>query len=232
MQAVLFDLDGTLLASDIEGQLKQYLARLTGHAQAHFPELADSLAADVMQTVRSLIDDADPQKLVADRYWERYCARTGADRRRAEPLFDLFYENEYAEVGNAYTPVPQIAQAVALCRRRGLKLCVATNCFYPLAAIHWRVRWAGLDPADFDCITHYYNMRSTKPSLGYYREAAALLGVPESQCAMVGNDGLDDMPAAELGMQTFLLTPFALHDGEYTGDRGGYDELLGWLGSL
>lgn len=231
-QAILFDLDGTLLASELEEQITRYLQRLTLYAREHLPAQADTLAQDIMGAVKALVDDHDPCATVDEKFFSRYCAQTDTRREEVEPVLDRFYATVYGEVGEAYAPVPQILEAVKLCGQKGLKMCVATNCFYPLRAVEWRIRWAGLDPEDFQLITHYENMHFTKPSLAYFREAAVHLGVPPAKCAMVGNDCLDDMVAAELGMQTFLLTPFLLHDTGYDGPRGGYVDLLEWVKTL
>lgn len=232
VKAVLFDLDGTLLASDFEEQINAYMRRLVTYVQRHLPAYAATLPRDINKAIMELLSDPCPDTTVADKFWARYCIRTGAVRQEMEPVLNRFYETEYGEVGASYRPVPQMLEAVALCRRRGNKTAVATNSLYPLSAIEWRIRWAGLKPADFDCITHYDNMRFAKPNPAYYREAAALLGVPEQACVMVGNDIDNDMIAAQTGMRTFLLTDFLEGMEEYTGPRGGYDMLLEWMETL
>lgn len=232
MKAILFDLDGTLLASETESQISAYMKRLVAYAQRNLPLYAATMAQDISAAVEQLMGDTCPDTSVADKFWACYCARTGAARQEIESALDTFYRTEYGEVGAGYTPVPQILEAVALCKTRGYQLAVATNSFYPLAAVEWRIRWAGLNPADFACITHYGNMCFTKSNPAYYLETAALLGVPPQECAMVGNDGYFDMIAGEVGMRTFLLTNYLENGEEYCGPRGDYHALLDWLGAL
>lgn len=230
MEAVLFDLDGTLLASDFEEQIEKYMRRLSAYAASFAPELAPTLMRDMMGAVSDCMRERDMRTTVSEKFWKSYCGRTGAEREFLEPRFDVFYREEYGEIGAHYTPVPQMQEAVRILKAAGKKLCVATNCFYPAAAVEWRLRWAGLEPADFDAITHYENMHITKPHPEYFSEAAALLGVVDHACVMVGNNGKEDMTAGRTGMETFLLETFLIGGEDYKGPRGGYDDLLEWLG--
>ena len=66
--------------------------------------------------------------------------------------------------------------------------------------------WAGLQPEDFALITTYEEFSYAKPNLGYYREILLRIGKQPQDCLMVGNDVTEDMCAAELGMDTFLIT--------------------------
>lgn len=232
IKAILFDLDGTLLPGDLNTQLGAYLSRLKAYAEAFVPELAPTLKRDIPEICMELVADKNPNTTVFDKFWSRYCARTGADVEQVEPLFETFYQTDYGRVGEMYTPVPAIAEAIALCRARKWKRIVATNSFYPRSAIEWRLKWAGLAPEAFDDVTSYTNMHFTKPHAEYYREAAALAGTAPEECAMVGNHGAEDMSAGKLGMKTFLLTDFAMEDEGYAGDRGSYQELLAWLQKL
>jgi FMN phosphatase YigB (HAD superfamily) len=64
---------------------------------------------------------------------------------------------------------------------------------------------------------------------------AEVLGVLPEECLMVGNDVLDDMSAAGVGMKVFLLTDH--HINEKDADisvypRGSFDELLRYISEL
>lgn len=229
IHAVLFDLDGTLLASDLDSQLSAYMKSLKAYMQNAMPEIAPALPHVLMQSIEGLVDDVGKTKTVAEKFWRDFCEKVQVGRAQLEPVFEVFYETVYGQIGSLYTPVAQMQQAVAYCKGRGCKLAVATNCLYPRVAVDWRLRWAGLNPADFDVITDYQSMHVTKPHLAYYQEVAALLGVEEAACCMVGNHGVEDMAAAKLQMQTFLLTDFALDEACYDGPKGSYADLLNWL---
>lgn len=232
MKAILFDLDGTLLAGDLEGQLQAYLARIQRYADEKAPLLGRDLPKRIMGVTMECIRDTDTNATIREKFYTRYCAQTGIARAVAEPLFDSFYENEYGELGELLDkqPVPEVIEAVALAKKAGCTLVVATNCLYPRAAIQWRIRFAGLNPADFDLITDYAKMHCAKPHLAYYQEIAHILGLPPTACAMIGNNAVEDMAAAQTGMQTFLLTNYLLDDTPaYKGPRGDYGAMLDWL---
>ena len=92
-------------------------------------------------------------------------------------------------------------------KEMGLRVALATNPIFPAVATESRIRWAGLEPEDFELYTTYESNGYCKPNPAYYREVAAKLGVDPAQCLMVGNDVEEDMEAAEqTGMRVFLLT--------------------------
>ncbi len=69
------------------------------------------------------------------------------------------------------------------------------------------MRWAGLDPADFEYLTSYENSRYCKPNPAYYTEICEKLRLSPSDCIMVGNDAREDLAARKAGLDVFLLTP-------------------------
>ena len=229
IKGVLFDLDGTLLASDLEEQMGTYFSGLSEYLRTHMPALSATIGPDIMRSSVACAKDRRPNVLVRDKFYESYCAHTGAVIEEIKPVFDTFYQTVYGELGKNYRPVPQILEAIAYLKNQGYRLCVATNPLFPIEAIRWRIQWAGLLPEDFHTITHYGNSHFIKPHKEYYAEAAALLGLAPEECAMVGNNGTEDMAAGALLMPTFLLTEHVLEPGEYKGAQGGYDALFPWL---
>ena len=69
-----------------------------------------------------------------------------------------------------------------------------------------RIRWAGLDAADFALITTYENATHCKPNPAYYADICAQMRLDPARCLMVGNDYTEDLAAAEIGMEVFLVT--------------------------
>ena len=91
-------------------------------------------------------------------------------------------------------------------KAEGIRVALATNPIFPAVATESRIRWAGLSPEDFELYTTYENIGYCKPNLDYYREILRRLNLTAEDCMMVGNDVREDMVAAQLGMETFLLT--------------------------
>lgn len=48
-------------------------------------------------------------------------------------------------------------------------------------------------------------MHFCKPNPNYYLEISRMIGVAPEDCLMIGDDPENDGPAAEVGMDTFLL---------------------------
>lgn len=61
------------------------------------------------------------------------------------------------------------------------------------------------------------------------------IGCEPHECVMIGNDVGEDMVAKELGIKVFLLTDCIINrkNADITMyDKGGFDELIDWLGNL
>ena len=120
--------------------------------------------------------------------------------------FRRFYRVEFQAVQNVCGFTPDAKKAVHFCHEHGLDTILATTPLFPAIATCSRVRWAGLDPSDFSYITTYENSSRCKPSPEYYQEILTKRHLKPEECLMVGNDVSEDMPAATLGIQVFLLT--------------------------
>ena len=114
----------------------------------------------------------------------------------------------------------------------GLRAALATNPIFPAIATESRIRWAGLEPEDFEFYTTYENTGYCKPNPAYYQELLNRLGEDPECCLMVGNDVTEDMIARELGMQVFLLTDCLINRKEKdisVYPNGGFDELMNYV---
>ena len=112
---------------------------------------------------------------------------------------------------------------------------LATNPLFPPTATESRVRWAGLQPSDFELITVYDNSYHCKPNPAYYEDILRTIGARAEECVMVGNDAKEDMIAESLGMQVFLLTDCLINSenrdiSKYP--RGSFRELMEYIKTL
>ena len=114
-----------------------------------------------------------------------------------------------------------------------MKPVLATNPLFPAIATRQRIRWAGLEPEDFQFVTTYENSRFCKPNPEYYRDLLDKLGKDPESCLMVGNDVDEDMiPARAVGMEVFLLTDCLLNRSGAdisSYPQGGFTELKDFL---
>lgn len=123
--------------------------------------------------------------------------------------------------------------AVHSVKEMGLRVALATNPIFPAVATESRIRWAGLEPEDFELYTTYENIGFCKPNPDYYLEIAKRLGVRPEQCLMVGNDVTEDMVAKTIGI--FLLTDCLINKerkniAEYP--RGSFIQLMQYIDTL
>lgn len=234
MDTFIFDLDGTLLPMpDQDFFVKKYFDALTRKLAAYGLE-SQRLVKTVWAGTMAMVGN-DGSMTNEERFWEVFCENIGKDGRSFEPVFDDFYRNEFSESKIATGFDPKAALCIKLLKQKGYHLVMATNPVFPEIATYTRIKWAGLLPEDFDLITTYENSSYCKPNLKYYEEILAAIGKKASQCIMVGNDVKEDMCAARLGMDTFLLKDCLINSDncDISGyKQGGFDDLLDYIRRL
>ncbi|MBE5959804.1 MAG: HAD family hydrolase [Lachnospiraceae bacterium] len=204
MNTILFDLDGTLLPMDQEHFVNLYFKALASHlAPSGIP--IQNLMDAVNGGMNAMIQN-DGDKTNEERFWDAFSSVLGNDIRKMEPDFMNFYETSFHQAKESTCVSPYAKDAISLLKQKGYHIVLATNPVFPPIATHGRIRWAGLDPADFERITTYDNSSYCKPNLAYYREILTVIGKRPDECMMVGNDVEEDMVAGNLGLSTFLIT--------------------------
>ena len=127
-------------------------------------------------------------------------------REKLWQRFLQFYDTDYDHLEKV-TALPEgLDDVFSYLKTTDYKLVLATNPIFPLNVQHKRIAWAGLEHVHFDLITHIENMSFCKPNLGYYHEICAMIGEVPDACLMVGNDAINDMVAANVGMKTYFTT--------------------------
>ena len=228
---VLFDLDGTLLPMDQEHFVKMYFGLL---ARTLAPADPDALIKAVWVGTKAMMTN-DGSKTTEASFWDTYCGLLDDDRRNDEPAFRSFYENQFELVRNACGFNPKAAKAIALVKSRGLKAVLATNPIFPRVATQARARWAGLNLDDFELYTTYEDYYHCKPNPLYFQEVLDRLGLKPEECLMVGNDAEEDVAAAKLGIQVFLLTDCLINRKGVDIEaypHGGFDDLMAYIEKL
>lgn len=201
IQAILFDLDGTLLSNNMDVFLPRYfdlLCRRVAHIMAPGPFLAHLMKA----TEAMLANDghATNEEVFAAAFYPV----AGHPREEIEPLLLDFYVHDFPQLQRLTQRVPNAARAVRLAFDRGYRTVVATNPLFPAIAVEQRLEWAGLAGSPFDLVTTYENSRATKPNLIYFEQILQHLDVLPAAALVVGDEDMD-MVAALLGCQTFLI---------------------------
>lgn len=233
IKAVFFDLDGTLLPMDQERFVKSYMGRMAS-TMAPLGYQPEKLIGAIWAGTSAMIQN-DGSRTNEDVFWSFFQQMFGADVRKDEPHFDAFYKTEFQQVRGDCGFDPAAAEAVHAIQAMGLRTVLATNPLFPPIATQSRVRWAGLEPDDFEYITTYDNSSFCKPNPEYYRQILGKLELKPEECLMVGNDVTEDMVAATLGMQVFLLTDCLINKHNEDIARyphGSFPALLNYIRSL
>lgn len=230
---ILFDLDGTLLPMDNAAFTKGYFKLLAARLAplGYEPEkLVDAVWSGTAAMVKN---DGSQNNEAA--FWKRFSEIYGEKVLGDLPVFENFYATDFQQAKAMCGFNPKAAEAVRTARDLGLRVALATNPIFPAIATESRIRWAGLQPEDFELYTTYENIGYCKPNPAYYQELLNRLSEAPERCLMVGNDVAEDMIAKKLGMQVFLLTDCIINKDEAdisVYPRGGFDELLEHIRTL
>lgn len=221
VQAVFFDLDGTLVDVDMQAFVPAYLHRLTRRLDAFAPprRIAKILREIV---VEMLTTDAGRQTM-EQRLLKGLESRCGIRPQDYTEALEQFLQEDLAELEPLVTGHPVARELVEACLARGWVPVLATNPIFPREVVEARLAWGGLADLPFALVTAYETARYCKPQPGYFRALMEELDLPPGACLMVGNDTEQDLSAGDLGVQTCLLTPWRI-------DRAGRSYRADWEG--
>ena len=124
-QAILFDLDGTLLPMEVKGFAKAYFGALAREL-ADFGIPAETLVKAIWGGTEAMMKN-DGARLNMDVFWDVFTALTGLDRAAVEPRCDAFYSTGFHAARIATMPNPLAVEAVRLAREKAEKVILATN---------------------------------------------------------------------------------------------------------
>jgi FMN phosphatase YigB (HAD superfamily) len=217
-EALLIDLDGTLLDIDIEKFIPAYINLLWRkfnnlHSQSDF-------AGHLFGATTVMVENSDKTKKNKDVFYEEFTRRIGMDYEEIQPLVDIFYLHDFPGLSCWGREHPHARAVIETAKEQNLPLVLATNPIFPATAVSQRLKWGGLDESDFLLVTSMDNMHFCKPKADYYLEIAEKIGVAPDRCLMAGNDTVEDISATLAGMETFLVEDFIL---QRSGENPTYD---------
>ena len=230
IEAVLFDLDGTLLPMDQDTFVNGYFGFLC-RKMAPWGYEPEELIKNIWRGTAAMVKN-DGSCTNEEAFWRCFLGIYGESARAHIRLFEEFYAEDFKKAQVFCGFAPEAAQAVALVKERGRTAVLATNPLFPRTATETRIGWAGLKKEDFALITTYEDSTTCKPNPDYYREVLRRAGLRAENCLMVGNDVSEDMVAETLGLRVFLLTDCLINkEGEDVArwPHGGFAALLSFL---
>ncbi len=224
---VLFDLDGTLLPMDMEEFVRGYFGLLVDKLapRGYDPKkFIDAIWAGIAAMVKN-----DGSRTNEAAFWAKFAQIFGEEALKDIPLFEEFYAREFQQARAFCGYNEWAAKAVRAVKASGRRVVLATNPIFPAAGTRSRLGWTGLEPSEFELVTTYENSRFCKPNVNYYRDILDQLDLRPEECLMVGNDMTEDVAAAELGMQVFLITDCLINkEGKDVSayPHGGFEDLI------
>lgn len=230
INTILFDLDGTLLPMDqekfVNGYFKMLAAKLAPYGYEP-QQLINAILAGIEAMIKN-----DGSQLNEDAFWKRFVEIYGDKVLTDKPVFEDFYKNEFKDARSFCGFNPKAAETVRSLKDKGYRVVLATNPLFPSIATESRIRWAGLEPSEFDLYTTYENTSYCKPNLDYYRDILKRIDCRPEECLMVGNDVGEDMVVEALGLQVFLLTDCLINTQKKditAYPHGSFEQLLSML---
>ena len=208
IQAVLFDMDATLLDINLTAFMGAYAAdvsRIMGEVSGRpVASFGPVLARCYLAMASDARTDGLTNSEVFCAEFERLSGVPLADPVVAEALH--YYEREVLPrrrggLVNAHPMEGGIA-AIERAREMGLAVALATNPSFDEECIRVRMGWAGIADMPFARVSHMGNSTRLKPRARYYEEFVSTLGLAPSECLMVGNDARRDFPRPNIGMRT------------------------------
>jgi FMN phosphatase YigB (HAD superfamily) len=201
IQAILFDLDGTLLDANMDVFLPQYFEALTARVAHLIPP--DRFISCLMQATEAMLAN-DGRSINQAVFAAAFYPLVGRPRQELEPIFADFYANDFPSLRQYTRRKPEARQVVQAAFDRGYDVVIATNPLFPASAVEQRMEWAGVAGFAYRLVTTYENSRAAKPNLLYYQQILETIDHPPGACLVAGDEDMD-MVAAHLGCLTFLV---------------------------
>ena len=209
-QAILFDLDGTLLPMDLDRFVEGYFGFLAKRFSEYEPK---AFIAAVWKGTKAMMTN-DGSMTNEQRFWSVFSGAMGPDVLGREEDFVDFYATDFHKAKVFTGENPLAKQMIDLAHERAETVILATNPMFPPCGVASRLSWIGLSPADFDYITTYDNCSYCKPSAAYYRQICEWLSLEPENCLMVGNDLQEDgVGASQIGMPVHIVTDSLITHG-------------------
>ena len=206
LEAILFDLDDTLLGNSMETFVPTYFQALTRYMARLIP--SERLIAELLRATRAMEKNDGTGPTNAETFAAVFYPALEHKRAALEPVFELFYAEEFPKLRALTQPRPEARPLVEWAFEHGLQAVIATNPMFPRTAIEQRLVWAGVPVTEFDysLVTTYEDMHATKAHPAYYREILTRLDRQPGECLMVGDHwGRDIAPAASVGIPVYWI---------------------------
>jgi FMN phosphatase YigB (HAD superfamily) len=228
---LLFDLDDTLLDTNMDAFVPAYFQALGRHIEKRVaPEL---MLRALVHGMNLMNESNDPTRTLQDVFETDFYAKLGIPKVDLSETLEDFYDNVFPSIGMHTQQRPDAVPLIEWAFSCGYRIAIATDPLFPRKATYHRLRWAGLDPEQFELVSTFENFHFTKTHPAYYAEVLGQLGWPDGPMLMVGNDVQRDLVTAhQLGLKTYFIDGEAGSSPGFEAGRGKLGDLRPWLESI
>jgi Predicted hydrolase (HAD superfamily) len=228
---LLFDLDDTLIDTNLESFVPAYFQSLGKHLGDRV--LPEVLLRALVSGMNRMNENQDPTRTLQDVFDAQFYEKLGIAKENLVETLDDFYDNVFPSLASLTTPREETGALIEWALSCGIRVAIATDPLFPRKATLHRLRWAGIDPDRIELISTYENFHFTKEHPAYYAEVLGQLGWPEGPVLMVGNDITRDLiPAHQLGLATYFVNAHSTPGPGFEAGQGTLAELHRWLESI
>jgi FMN phosphatase YigB (HAD superfamily) len=228
---LLFDLDGTLLDTNLDIFTPAYFQALTQHLAKH--SAPSTMLRALIAGVNLMNESEDPTRTLEEIFDADYYTQLGFSKQDLIHIIEEFYDDVFPTLAQHTRQRPEAVPLIEWANSRGYRIAIATDPLFPRKATYHRLRWAGFDPERFELISTFEHFHFTKSHPSYYAEVLGRLGWPEGPILMVGNDPARDLlPAHRLGLKTFFVNGESGSSPGFEAGRGKLADLRPWLDSI
>jgi FMN phosphatase YigB (HAD superfamily) len=227
---LLFDLDDTLLDTNIESFVPAYFQALSEHLAPFVP--SNVMLPALISATRLMVDSDDPSRTLQCVFEREFYAKIGVPKNDLVEHLEVFYNNVFPRIESKTNRRPDAAPLIDWAVSQGYRVAIATDPLFPRKATQHRLRWAGFDPGRFELVSSVENFHFSKTHSAYYAEMLGQLGWHDGLVLMVGNDVTRDLvPAHRLGLKTYFIDGDSASSPGFEAGRGRLADLRPWLES-
>jgi len=228
---LLFDLDDTLLDTNMDAFIPAYFQALSKHTEEYVP--SEVMLPALLASTSLMNENRDPAHTLQEVFETDFYDRLGVSRDYLRDVLENFYDEIFPKLGRYTCKKPDAVPLIEWAQSSGFRVGIATDPFFPYKATHHRLRWAGFDPAQFELISTFEHFHFSKTYPAYYAEVLGRMGWQDGPVLMVGNDVSRNMiPAQKLGLKTYLIDGESASGSGPEAGRGKLADLRPWLESI
>ncbi|PWI47202.1 hypothetical protein CEE45_12940 [Candidatus Heimdallarchaeota archaeon B3_Heim] len=202
---LLFDLDNTLIMFDENEFIPMYGKNIHAYFTEEISSYEEFMKLFLTSTHAML--EKEPEGLTnLEKFAAHFSPKLNLPFEEILKRFLHFYAYQFDQLAQIISPAP-FAQPLLHLVSQHFHVVAATNPLFPRIATEKRLNWGkiGLDIIPWLEITVADAYSTAKPYLTYYEEVLEKINKSPDECAMIGNDRINDMVAGKLGIKTFFI---------------------------